>query len=65
MYDDWTNEDDSLYEQNHELTLFLDWCATMFDWNNYHPTKLDWEYLKDNWYPGQAPADAVVRIINS
>lgn len=46
-----------------ELNLFMDWCYTVFGWENYKPTVEDWQHVRNNFYSGKSPDSAVQEIL--
>lgn len=59
------DEDDTYLQENPQIErgLFTDWCRTCFDWEKTKGTAEEWERIHERWYPGQAPIDAVNKVL--
>lgn len=52
-------EEDYEIHPAEEIILFMDWVDTCFAWHNTSATQEDLFYIRQTWYPGKAPIDAV------
>ena len=48
-----------------EIIMFMDWVDTCFQWENTSPTPEELYFIRDNWYPCKAPADAVKQCLDN
>ena len=60
-----SSEDYEEYDRVNEFRLFMDWVHTCFGWEKTEPSKEELRHIEDNWYPGQAPIDAVDRVLRN